>query len=89
MSHYNLYGKMASDLSIASINQNGRYHAQQDAERYIPIDVMDKLDLRPDDHFLDIGCGLGTNLIPLSPHVNHAAGCDHPNVIERLKQRSP
>ena len=45
----------------------------------------------PDAHdsFLDIGCGLGLNLIPISARVSRAAGCDHPNVINRLKQQSP
>lgn len=89
MSHYNTYGKMASQSGIASITQNGRYYAQKDAEKYVPIDVIKKLEPNLQNSFLDIGCGLGLNLIPISARVDHAVGCDHPNVLKRLKQKSP
>lgn len=89
MPHYNTYGKMAADTAIESITQNGRYHAQKDAEQYVSIDVIQKLVPDAHDSFLDIGCGLGLNLIPISARVSRAAGCDHPNVINRLKQQSP
>ena len=89
MPHFESYGKMAQNNNIASITQNGRYHAQKGAEQYVSIDVIQKLEPNAQNSFLDIGCGLGLNLIPISARVSHAIGCDHPNVINRLRQQSP
>ena len=83
MSQYDVYGRMAIDC-INEILQNGRYTSQQEVEQFIPIDVINKLEINEDDSFLDIGCGLGLNLIPISKLVDIAFACDHPNVIKIL-----
>ncbi|MGH1403784.1 MAG: class I SAM-dependent methyltransferase [Alphaproteobacteria bacterium] len=89
MSHYDTYGRMAQSTEVSSVTQNGRYKAQQDAELHVPDDVIRKLQPTSQDHFLDVGCGLGLNLRPVSQMVETATGCDHPNVIAKLKQASP
>ena len=48
---------------------------------------MSKLDLGPMDRLLEIGCGVGNLLIPLSFMVKQAYGIDHPEVVESLRKR--
>lgn len=80
------YGKAARhnlDLTLVS----GRYKLQKLAERRIVPDVTSKLALASEDRLLEIGCGPGNLLIPLSFMVTEATGIDHPDVCARLKQR--
>ncbi|MEZ5813488.1 MAG: methyltransferase domain-containing protein [Alphaproteobacteria bacterium] len=86
MSQFENYGKMAA-LGVDDVYQNGRYKVQEGAQAEVPDDVMGKLRIHPDDSFLDIGCGLGLNLFPVAKIVAHAAGCDHPNVIEKIENK--
>ena len=65
----------------------GRYDIQAEAERAIPPDVAGKLALDPDDTLLELGCGAGNLLLPLSSMVRTATGIDHPEVIASLQQR--
>jgi SAM-dependent methyltransferase len=67
--------------------QAGRYAFQAEAERLILADVMSKLQVDPSDTLLDVGCGPGTLLIPLSFMVAQATGVDLPPVIDRLSKR--
>jgi trans-aconitate methyltransferase len=67
----------------------GRYTFQGEAERLIVGDVVTKLDLRPDDDLLEIGCGAGNILIPLAFRCRSATGIDHPALLGRLSQRFP
>ena len=83
MSQYDIYGRMAA-AGVTEILQNGRYTSQKEAEQHVPNDVAKKLKINRDDTFLDIGCGLGLNLIPISKIVCLAFACDHPNVIKML-----
>ena len=83
MSQFDVYGRMAA-AGVTEILQNGRYASQKEAEQYIPDDIVKKLKINRDDTFLDIGCGLGLNLIPISKIVRLAFACDHPNVIKIL-----
>ena len=71
------------DLTVVS----GRYGIQRRAERLMVMDVARKLDVRPDDRLLEIGCGPGNLLIPLSFMVACAVGMDHPAVCRRLRTR--
>jgi SAM-dependent methyltransferase len=48
---------------------------------------MSKLRVDPSDTLLDVGCGPGTLLIPLSFMVAQATGVDLPPVIDRLSKR--
>ena len=80
------YGCLAvSDLSY--IVKSGRYRAQSSAEPVLIRDIIEKLQLSPTDSFLEIGCGVGNLLIPLSFMVSSAMGIDHPNVVLQLKER--
>ncbi|MEL6316178.1 MAG: methyltransferase domain-containing protein [Pseudomonadota bacterium] len=65
----------------------GRYHVQAEAERRIVPDVVDKLAIAPDDALLEIGCGVGALIAPLSYLVRSAAGVDHPDVLAALRRR--
>ena len=77
------YGHLArSDISDTAVA--GRYPSQARAERLIPAEIAAKLDLGPTDTLLDVGCGPGRALIPLSYMVREAVGIDHPDVIARL-----
>lgn len=65
----------------------GRYSIQKEAEKYIIMDIIQKLNIEPKDVCLDIGCGPGNILIPLSFFVKKITGIDHNSVIEKLKAR--
>jgi len=80
------YGKAARhnhDLTLVA----GRYKLQKQAERRIVPDVAGKLLLAPEDRLLEIGCGPGGLLIPLSFLVAEATGIDHPDICARLEHR--
>ena len=83
MSQCDIYGRMAT-AGVTEILQNGRYTSQKEAEQNVPDDVVKKLKINKEDTFLDIGCGLGLNLIPIRKIVRLSFGCDHPNVIKML-----
>lgn len=84
MTQFDFYGNMAA-ATLPDTVKNGRYGVQIDAEKNIPQDVIVKLDIQPSDTFLDIGCGMGLNLLPISKMVSQAYGCDHSNVIAKLQ----
>ena len=86
--HYDNFGAKAS-MDLTNTEKAGRYAFQQEAEKRIIGDVVRKLDLQPADTLLEIGCGPGVLLIPLSHMVNRAAGVDHPEVLQVLEDRAP
>ena len=65
----------------------GRYLAQRRGEKEIVKDVIRKLKIGHEDSVLDIGCGAGNLLIPISFFVRSITGVDHPKCIERLRER--
>jgi len=65
----------------------GRYRIQKDAERSIVSDVISKLAIQVDDTLIDIGCGVGNLLIPLSFVCEQVTGIDHDGCIARLSSR--
>lgn len=75
----------ASDLT--DTEKAGRHPIQADDEKNIIADVITKLDLGPADDLLEIGCGTGTLMIPLSFMVRNATGIDHENMIGSLRRR--
>jgi 2-polyprenyl-3-methyl-5-hydroxy-6-metoxy-1,4-benzoquinol methylase len=83
---FDFYGHMATQ-PLLPVQMAGRYLLQAEAERLMSIDIAKKLELKPDDTLLDIGCGPGANLIPLSYLVHSATGIDHPSIIGRLSSR--
>lgn len=53
----------------------------------IVSDIAKKLQIEPVDELLEIGCGAGNLLIPLSFMVKSAVGIDHPYVCQYIRQR--
>ncbi len=85
---FEYYGENALTLNnFAEIA--GRYSFQRQAEQYLLQYLLEKLSLSPDDDVLEIGCGAGNLLIPLSFFVRSATGIDHPNLLAKLKSRVP
>ena len=82
------YGDIA-DLDLDPVARAGRYSFQVDAMRRIVADILPKLALEPHHQLLDIGCGTGELLIPLSYHVSKVTGLDHPNLVKKLQEKLP
>jgi len=80
------FGKRAEKMDNY-LEISGRYTIHQEAESYIVPDINKKLDLKPFDTVLDIGCGAGNLLIPLSFSVKEITGIDHPSILKKLKSR--
>ena len=72
---------------VSSTEAGGRYNVQADAERLVIHDVVQKLRLEPANRLLEIGCGPGLLLIPLTLMCQESTGIDHPEVIEKLHSR--
>jgi 2-polyprenyl-3-methyl-5-hydroxy-6-metoxy-1,4-benzoquinol methylase len=83
---FDAYGEL-SRSNVSSVELSGRYQFQEDAMRRIVLDVIDKLQIAPSNRLLDIGCGPGNLLIPLSFLMQEAVGIDHPEVIARNQAR--
>ena len=80
------YGKLAKSEFSHTV-ASGRYRVHVESEPHMIRDIISKLELKSTDRLLEIGCGAGNLLIPLSFMVAEATGIDHPNVIERLGRR--
>jgi len=80
------YGRRAG-ADVDATTAGGRYPVQAEAARLIAGDVVAKLDLDPRHNFLDIGCGGGQVLVPVSYLVRSATGIDHPDVVEWIRRR--
>jgi ubiquinone/menaquinone biosynthesis C-methylase UbiE len=65
----------------------GRYDFQKEAESLVIFDILQKLKLKPSDHCLDIGCGTGNILLPLSFFIKSITGLDNSHVIAALNKR--
>jgi cyclopropane fatty-acyl-phospholipid synthase-like methyltransferase len=85
---FNVFGALA-ESELSATQRAGRYVAQAKAEKNVPADVAQKLALTPADTLLDIGCGTGLTLFPLSALVASATGVDHPATVARLTRELP
>lgn len=65
----------------------GRCVSQRESEKRILKDILRKLDIQPGDDCLDVGCGTGNLMIPLSFVAGTVTGIDHPACIEKLRLR--
>lgn len=80
------FGKLADTLRDYTM-MSGRYSVQEKDKKKIIGDIIKKLDLNPEDSVLEIGCGVGDLLIPVSFLVDEITGIDHESCIERLRKR--
>ena len=81
------YARLARQQEAGNTEVAGRYSFQSSAERRIIRDVTDKLALDSDDSLLEVGCGPGNILLPLSYQVARSAGIDNHAALERLAAR--
>lgn len=81
------YSHIASLADVSNTEAAGRLAFQQEAERKILPDLLVKLDLKASDTLLEIGCGPGNLLVPLSGFCAKAAAIDNEGAITRLKNR--
>lgn len=84
-SFFDAYGELAR-AGVSATEMSGRYRMQALAERRIVDDVKSKLRLDVGDRLLDLGCGPGNLLIPLSYSAAEAIGIDHPDVIAQARR---
>jgi cyclopropane fatty-acyl-phospholipid synthase-like methyltransferase len=83
---FEIFGTLGNQRLPAHV-KSGRLQAQAEAERLIVGDIEQKLSLRPRDRLLEIGCGVGNLLVPLSFRVARAVGIDHAGLIEAARER--
>jgi protein-L-isoaspartate O-methyltransferase len=84
---FNNYGSRALTKGLSQTEIAGRYLSQTISEKRIIADVIEKLNIQPEDRFLDVGCGPGLNLVPVSYMCSSSYGIDHPEVIRYLSKR--
>ena len=80
------HGQLALETKNYTLNA-GRYSFQKNSEKKIHIDVSKKLKINKNDTCLDIGCGVGAILLPLSKKTKHITGIDNINSINILRNR--
>jgi cyclopropane fatty-acyl-phospholipid synthase-like methyltransferase len=81
------YARVAQIQHVGNTEVAGRYGFQAAAERRIIGDVAAKLALDSEDTLLEIGCGPGNLLIPLSFMTARTSGIDNAAALERLAAR--
>jgi cyclopropane fatty-acyl-phospholipid synthase-like methyltransferase len=82
------YNRKAKDKNNSDIVVSGRYEFQSEGEKKIIPDVIRKLDVQSGDRILDIGCGPGLLLFPLSLISKEVCGIDNVSVINRINKKS-
>jgi cyclopropane fatty-acyl-phospholipid synthase-like methyltransferase len=82
------YAKLASMQDLSDTEISGRYGFQQENEGKIINDVLVKLKINSKDTLLEIGCGPGNLLVPLSDFAEHVCGIDNEIVIQRLNNKT-
>ncbi len=82
-----LYSQDARN-GISEISLSGKRQFLKYPLKKIVPDVVNKLNLKPTDKLLDIGCNCGEITIPISFFCDRVLGIDGDGVIERLRERS-
>lgn len=77
-----------SKTNLSYAQKSGRYLIQKNQEKKIPRDIIIKMNLNNKDEFLEIGCGLGNLILPLSKRVRNATGIDHPIITRKFAKRN-
>ena len=68
---------------------SGRLNFHGEAEKHALHDIIRKLALTPEDDLLEIGCGVGNLLLPLSFLVHTTTGVDHGELLKKMEARLP
>jgi 2-polyprenyl-3-methyl-5-hydroxy-6-metoxy-1,4-benzoquinol methylase len=84
--YFDAFGSMPQ-VTLKPTLLAGRRSALARSERHIALEVANKLALRAADTLLEIGCGAGNLLLPLSKRVRRAVGLDHPNLLAVAQRR--
>jgi 2-polyprenyl-3-methyl-5-hydroxy-6-metoxy-1,4-benzoquinol methylase len=85
---FEIFGRLATTV-ISWTELSGRYSFQDSTEPRIVADIAGKLRLSANDTLLEIGCGAGNLLIPLSAMVRQTTGVDHASLVQKLGERCP
>lgn len=80
---FEAFGDLAAS-DLPDTMKAGRHGFQAKAEQAIVDDIAGKLQLKPTDSLLDIGCGIGNITIPLVGMVRSVTVVDHDRVIDTL-----
>ncbi len=72
----------------STLNASGRFSFQKGEMKRIVPEILNILDLKPNESLLDIGCNCGDITIPLSFMCDKVTVIDGIGAIERLKQRT-
>ena len=81
------YSDIINDKNSISL-ETGRYKFQKKEEKKIINEITKILELNKSDKIIDIGCGTGDVVIPLSRKVKSITAVDYPKIIDLLKKRS-
>jgi len=84
MKAFEVFGLAAEQLDSPTLVA-GRHSFQSEAEKQIVQDVRRKLGLDHTHRLLEIGCGVGNLLTPLSETIAQGVGVDHPKCIARYR----
>ena len=80
------YSDIINDKNSISL-ETGRYKFQKKRKKIIN-EITKILELNKSDKIIDIGCGTGDVVIPLSRKVKSITAVDYPKIIDLLKKRS-
>jgi 2-polyprenyl-3-methyl-5-hydroxy-6-metoxy-1,4-benzoquinol methylase len=81
------YSHIATLAEANNTEVAGRLAFQEEAQRRILFDLLAKLDIKVSDSLLEIGCGPGNLLVPLSGFCAKLTGIDNQAALTRLKSR--
>lgn len=89
MQEINYMKKFQDDATVlnSSLNISGRFSFQREAMKRVVPDIINKLELKPTDSLLDVGCNCGDITVPLSFLCDEVVGIDGEGCLERLKKR--
>src|SRR5438874_226146 len=72
-------------LVVSGYTDEDKFHADAEDSLYI---LRETVGIKPEDTFLEIGCGVGRVGRVLSPFVKHWTGCDvSPNMLKIAARR--
>ncbi|APB34816.1 SAM-dependent methyltransferase [Gloeomargarita lithophora Alchichica-D10] len=87
--HFEQFGQRADSTELSFTAMSGRYKIQEYGLKRSILDIIEKLQINPEDRLLDVGCGVGNITIALSMMVAHTTCIDHVKVLSVFKKRLP